>query len=61
MEKFVMNVSGIDREEIALILRDIALQLENTSNTAKRIADENNRKIGQWELTPADYCHNEDC
>jgi len=61
MQKFVMNVSGIDREEIALILRDITLQLENTSNTGKRIADDYNRKIGQWELTPADYCFDEDC
>ena len=51
-QKFVMDVSGVRREELAIILRDIALQLENTRNSSKRIADEYNRRIGEWELIP---------
>jgi len=51
-QKFVMDVTGVGRKELAIILRDIALQLESTRKRAKLIVDEYNCRIGEWELIP---------
>ena len=38
--------------ELANILRQVADQVDGTSNTAKRIVDSNGKFVGMWEIVP---------